>query len=81
MTNNTETGIVVTYNAGDGTYDFAVSGTTPGPPSDDIYFGTSGNDAPSGFELTVAAVNGVGTVVSYTVVRKVSLAGAPSNGR
>ena len=74
VTNNTETGIVVTYNSGDGTYDFVVSGMTPGPPSDDIYFGTSGNDTPSGSELTVAAVNGVGTILAYTGERYLLLA-------
>ena len=72
VTNNTETGIVVTYNSGDGTYDFVVSGMTPGPPSDDIYFGTSGNDTPSGSELTVAAVNGVGTIRRHTLAKGIS---------
>ena len=65
---------MVTYNSGDGTYDFVVSGMTPGPPSDDIYFGTSGNDTPSGSELTVAAVNGVGTILAYTGERYLLLA-------
>ena len=34
-------------------------------PNDDIYFGTSADATPQGSELTIGAVNGVGTVPAY----------------
>ena len=71
---NTETGIVVTYNA-DGTLDFVVpEGGTPSMPTDDIYFGTSANDTPEPNELIIAAVNGVATIDAYAGERHVLFA-------
>ena len=40
-------------------------GGTPTPPTDDIYFGLSADEIPLGSELTIPAVNGVGTIAAY----------------
>ena len=66
VTDNTETGIAVTYNA-DGTFDFVIAGGGGTPVvMDDLYFGLSADDAPLGSELTIDGVNGVGTIPAFS---------------
>ena len=65
VSNNTETGIDVTWND-DGTLDFVVSSSGQPVVMDDIYFGTSVDDTAESAEFTIAAVSGVGTIPAYT---------------
>ena len=64
VSNNTETGIDVTWND-DGTLDFVVSSSGQPVVMDDIYFGTSVDDTAESAEFTIAAVSGVGTIPAY----------------
>ena len=48
-----------------GVLTITIAGGGGGMVTDDIYFGTSADATPLGSELTIAAVNGVGTIAAY----------------
>ena len=81
VTSNTETGITVTHQS-DGTFDFVVTGGGGGGETitDDIYFGTSSDETPTGAELTIPGVNGVGTIPTYTGDMRILIARLATEG-
>ena len=59
-------GVVVTEDGGKAKVTISGGGGGGGGMvTDDIYFGTSADATPEGSELTIAAVNGVGTIAAY----------------
>ena len=77
VTNNTETGITVTYNAGDGTYDFVVTQQGGGQPparTHQSYAGASADTTFTASEFTSSATGGTLQLPTFTADRYIAFA-------